>query len=106
MTTIKEYKPFYVVYLKDWTTVEITEQKKNDLQEAMLKGYDFLPLGKDIYNKFQILCVKEKIPNDIDQFILSQPKSIRDKVNAYATENNIIWNSIDHVTNFITNNKD
>lgn len=61
-----------------------------------------IPLWNDLYNKFEISSILENtVTNDVDQFILKQPKNIRDAIRGHEVMAGIRWNSIEHVNNFI-----
>lgn len=100
-TAIKEYKPFRVVYMKDGETIEINETLYKQLQEALKQWFEFIPFWDDTYSKYQIKKICKKKPNDIEQFILEQPKHIRDKIQQHAKDHSINWNTIQHVQNYI-----
>lgn len=107
MNTIVPYEPFWIVYLKGDKTIEISKQLYEAIKNDLATGKEFIVLGDyGIYNKFEIQKIERMIPsNEIEDYINKQEKRTRDLIKKYAKDNNIVWNSIEHVSNFLEANK-
>lgn len=100
---IKEYKPYYTIHMKWWETIEVPYEAWLILKQNIIKSkQDFIEIWNDIYNRFEIKRICEsKAIDSIQAYILRQPKQIREKINLHQKTTQIIWNSIEHVNNFI-----
>lgn len=104
MNKLSIHKKYYIIEIKDWSTFEVPEEswKKIWLQRADPNNNLPIVLWESFIHQYELRSVKPKlIINDIDAYILSQKKPIRDKINQYQESKNITWNSIEHVSNFI-----
>ena len=103
MSAIKEYQHFYIIHLKNWETIEISEEIYSFVKNRLVNSdKSFYEIWENIYNKFEIVkVVKSNQVTDIYAYILQQPKQIRDKIKSYAVSNSIQRNSIDHVSNVV-----
>lgn len=102
-TQIAEYTQYYVVSMKDWEQFEVSEKIWIRLQDYLQKEKpEFVKIGNDLYNRFEIKSVKpRKVVDGIQAYIMTLPKEIRDKLNFYAETNKVKWNSIEHVSNVV-----
>jgi hypothetical protein len=99
-TSIVEYKPFYIVTHKDGRTREVSEDLGKSLwmERASKNKQCVLCIWDEYIDWFSIVEIaKHKPSSDIDSYILSQPKHIRDKLKKIS----ISFNSIQHVSNYI-----
>ena len=103
-TEIKVYEEIYTVELKNWKTYELPAQAAVPMKQERAKKNKqcVLLLGDDAVDGFEITWFyKKEVASDVDVYILSQSKQIRDRLAAYAKDRNIRWNNIDHVSNVI-----
>lgn len=99
-TNIVEYKTFYIVKHKDGRTRELPDEfwKKTQQDRVTKNKQCVLLLGDDAIDGYDICEIsKHKPASDIESYILSQPKDIRDKLKSL----NKVFNSIEHVSNHI-----
>lgn len=97
---ITEYKPFYIITHKDGRTWEVDEilGKQLWIERYKKNKQCVLCIGDEFIDWFSIVEIsKHKPASDVESYILSQPKPLRDKLRSL----NKVFNSIDHVTNHI-----
>lgn len=52
----------------------------------MLKANDFIVIGDELVNKYEIKWAKKYIPNDMQMFIFSQNKEVSERLQAIYNE--------------------
>ena len=67
-----------MVMIKDWDPI-FTTLTTEELA-ARLQKSDFVLIGDELLNKFTILRARPYKPDDMEQFVLSQPKDIQEKI--------------------------
>lgn len=106
-TEIKEYKQLLTVELKDWTTLN-TDKTLKQLQDYMSKWSDFITIDGVMFNKYEFKKAYERKIDWVEEFILSQPKELQQKIRDRAKQ---MWDrvgrrfeTIEQVQIFIDNN--
>lgn len=100
---IKPHSNYFIVTTKSWEKFNIDEQHGVALKKMLLnKSHDFIQIGGVVYNRYEIVKVEPcTVIDDVDAYILSQKKYVRDKIEQYAKTNKIKRNSIDHVSRVV-----
>lgn len=98
----------YKLELKWWDSYQLPEQLWEHLKKDLLKGTSqFIELWNMVVNRFEIKRLSLiEATNELEAYIMWQPKAMRDKIETYAKSSWITWKSIDHVSNFIQDNTD
>lgn len=81
MQTIKPYQQLLTVELKDGTILN-TDKKLDDLHKFLADAGDFIKMDWVIFGRYEFKKAYERKVDTLESFILSQPKDIRDKINA------------------------
>ncbi len=99
-TQIKNYEPFYIIKHKDWRTREVTEQAGKKLQEKRITSNKncVLLVWETAIDWYDVCEIWKHVPaNDIESYIMTLPKHIRNKLKSLQ----ISFNSIEHVSNYV-----
>lgn len=83
-TAIKKYESLTMIYLKDGSTLRTTlsvEQLGNELNSK-----EFLVIDWQGFNRYEVKNWKAYSPDDMEQFVLSQWKDVREKMRAILRE--------------------
>lgn len=78
-TEIKEYKQLLTVELKDGTILN-TDKTLDELDKFLQVSKDFIQIDGVIFNKYEFKKAYERKINGVEEFILSQPKDIQQKI--------------------------
>lgn len=100
MNAIKKYEQIYIVKLKDGRVYHLPLDHWKQVQQNWIETNKqcVLALWDDAIDGYLITEISlQKIDNDINKFIIDQPKQIRDKL----MNNWVRYNSIQHVQNYI-----
>jgi hypothetical protein len=76
MAELKIYKELTMIKLKDWTVLN-TEATVWQVAE-ILNNQKFVVIDWVWFNSYEVNKFEKYEPTDVDSFILSQPKEIRD----------------------------
>ncbi len=105
-TDIKEYKQLLTIELKDGTMLN-TDKTLQQLQDYMSKWSDFITIDGVMFNKYEFKKAYERKIDGIEEFILSQPKDIQQKIRDRAKQMydrvGKRFETIDQVQTFINN---
>jgi len=77
-TEIKAYKKLTTIQLFDWEV--LTEATVDQLDEMLNNTKQFIRIWDEIVNKNQIKKIYVRSVDTLENFILSQPKDIQDKI--------------------------
>lgn len=75
---IKQYKELTMIQLKDWTVLN-TEAEPDKVAE-ILNSQKFVVIDWVWFNSYEVKKFEKYEPNEVDGFILWQPKEIREKL--------------------------
>ena len=105
-TEIKEYKQLLTVELKDGTILN-TDKTLDELDKFLQVSKDFIQIDGVIFNKYEFKKAYERKINWLEEFILSQPKDIQQKIRDRAKQMydrvGKRFETIDQVQTFINN---
>ena len=105
-TEIKEYKQLLTIELKDWTILN-TDKTLDELDKFLQQSKDFIQIDWVIFNKYELKKAYERKADSVEQFILSQPKDIQQKIRDRAKQMyDRVWKrfeTIEQVQTFINN---
>lgn len=77
-TAIKKYEKLTMIYLKDGDALRTTLSPEQVSQE--LNSKEFLVIDGVGFNRYEVKTFREYEPSDIEQYILSQDKLVRDRM--------------------------
>lgn len=78
MNELKIYKQLTMIKLKDWSVLQ-TEMSAQDLA-VLFNQKEFIVIDWVWFNRYEVKTFEEYKPNDVDCFILSQPKDKRERL--------------------------
>lgn len=103
-TDLKEYKQLLTIELKDWTILT-SDKTREELENFMQTAPDFITIDWVLFNKYQFKTAYERKVWSVEQFILSQPRDIQQKIRDRAAEKRAKagtrFENIDQIQKFI-----
>jgi len=93
MNDIKQWKELTKVILYDWEPI-ITELDKVSLDISLNNDWRFISFGDRTINKSNIKEILVFNPDDIDNYILAQPKNKRHILQSMVDERKKKWQRI------------
>ena len=107
MNEIKQRKQLTKITLYDWDPV-ITEIEKKDIDKSLNSDWKFLIFGDRTLNKSNIKEISAFKSSEIDNYVLSQPKEIKELLQKKVKERKAEWKriNIEILKNIVESRKD
>lgn len=106
MNAIKKYEKLTMIIIKDWDPI-FTTLSTAELAEKLTKS-EFILIWDELISKYLIQRARPYKPDSIDQYILSQPKEIQEKIKIRKQQMYdrtwAVWESVEQVQKWVKEN--